>query len=489
MKQLTRHLLLATAMSGLAACAGLPEKATPQARALPEAGGEQQSQQALGPYEKGKRSLEQGDVGRAIEYFLIAHRREPESLEGINALAISYDMLGRPDLADRYFAKALALAPREPDILNNLGYAMLKRGDTQRARQYLLEAKALSSENEVILSNLAVLQAPSDIQEDVGQLARAEEPVLQETFSAELATSLAPVPLAVVDEVPVTESVNAAEATEEPESPPEAPEKPVFLAAALPAGAREEQQSAMSSDEITWLSERQTPEPDSLQTAELGLPGETPAETVAWNGPRVSPSNVQVAETRMAARPPIALLRRSSMTEVESDGDPGVQRPREADLIAALPATPESNPESILDAVQEAPAVLPLSATPLSGSADETAPKPQRAADLPCDGDLDGLRVTLVNGNGREGMAARTREQLSLMGLTGQARLQNADRYSYMSSTISYSGEFACEAQALASLLLGKPTLKREEGLAEDLRVLLGGDLLDFDARYVQNLK
>jgi hypothetical protein len=256
------------------------------------------------------------------------------------------------------------------------------------------------------------------------------------------------------------------------------------LAAALPAGSREEQKGAAPPEDITWLSERQMPPPDSLQTAELGLPGEMPAETVAWNGPRVSPSNVQVAETRMAGRPPISLLRRSSMTEVESGEDLGIQRPREADLIAALPTTSENSPEGDLETLQETPAAMPL-----SDSADETAPKPQRAADLPCDGDLDGLRITLVNGNGREGMAARTREQLSLMGLPGQARLQNADRYSYMSSTISYSGEFACEAQALASLLLGKPALKREEGLAEDLRILLGGDLLDFDARYVQNLK
>ena len=120
--------------------------------------------------------------------------------------------------------------------------------------------------------------------------------------------------------------------------------------------------------------------------------------------------------------------------------------------------------------------------------ADEATVVPPRANDLPCDGALDKAAVTLVNGNGREGMAKRTRSQLSMVGLPGDARLQNAAHYRHMESVIRYRGDMYCAAQALAALLLQKPALQRDDAISEDLRVLLGGDLLDFDARYVQTL-
>ena len=515
MKKLARHMVLLSAASSLAACAGLPgnESALQQGQApgdsLPVSAAPVQAD-ALGPYQRGKQSLDRGDIGKAIEYFLTAHRRDPESLEGINALAVSYDMLGRSDLADRYFAKALALAPRDPEILNNVGYAMLKRGDTQRARKYLLEAKALSSENEVILSNIAVLSAPTDIQEEQGQMARA-----QTRFSIEEGPALAPVPVPEVAEIPLTAMASSAPKNM-PEAP-EAPEAPTLIAAAPPPGQRsrsvgsqplaaseplespllKEVTAPPPEESISWFGERMEP----LQVAEAPkveaaveaeepawtagtAPAAAPSEpalsqpqepTLLWHDENSAPMVVQTAEMV----PSISLARKSSLLETQTEAPARAQHPHEADLIASLPASAAS--------AQDAPAAAgeEVKGLPLTGSANHEAPVPPRAASLPCD--LDDVKVTLVNGNGREGMAARTRTQLQMVGLPGKARLQNAERYNYMTSTIRYRGDLACQAEALAALLLGKPTLQQDEGISEDLRVLLGGDLLDFDARYVQN--
>ena len=74
-------------------------------------------------------------------------------------LAASYDRLGRFDLADRAYATAIRLVGETPDILNNMGYSYMLRGDLVRARQKLKLAQAREPNNPTIANNLKLLDA------------------------------------------------------------------------------------------------------------------------------------------------------------------------------------------------------------------------------------------------------------------------------------------------------------------------------------------
>ncbi len=72
-------------------------------------------------------------------------------------LAASYDQLGRFDFADRAYDQLLKVAGRKPQIVNNMGYSQLLRGNKKKARALLLEAKDGMADPAVVDANLALL--------------------------------------------------------------------------------------------------------------------------------------------------------------------------------------------------------------------------------------------------------------------------------------------------------------------------------------------
>jgi Flp pilus assembly protein TadD len=72
-------------------------------------------------------------------------------------LAASYDELGRFDFADRAYDQLLKVAGRKPQIVNNMGYSQLLRGNKQKARALLMEARAGMADPTVVNANLALL--------------------------------------------------------------------------------------------------------------------------------------------------------------------------------------------------------------------------------------------------------------------------------------------------------------------------------------------
>lgn len=93
-------------------------------------------------YSDGKRQLAAGNYGLAIDRLRRAVRADPQAIDALNALAIAYDKVRRPDLARRYFETALGLAPDSDVLLNNLGYSLLVQGETGAARPLLARAAA-----------------------------------------------------------------------------------------------------------------------------------------------------------------------------------------------------------------------------------------------------------------------------------------------------------------------------------------------------------
>jgi Flp pilus assembly protein TadD len=110
----------------------------------------------------GKRHFRDADYGLAEQYFRRAAEKAPgearHDAEAWLGLAASYDRLRRFDLADRAYAQALKILGPTPELLNNIGYSYLLRGDYVRAREKLLGARAKDPDNPYVRNNLALLE-------------------------------------------------------------------------------------------------------------------------------------------------------------------------------------------------------------------------------------------------------------------------------------------------------------------------------------------
>ena len=107
----------------------------------------------------GKKYFRAADFGLAERHFRRAVELHPRDLESWIGLAASYDRLRRFDLADRAYEQAMKIAGATPEILNNLGYSFMLRGDYRRARETLLQAQAQDPGNPYIKNNLELLEA------------------------------------------------------------------------------------------------------------------------------------------------------------------------------------------------------------------------------------------------------------------------------------------------------------------------------------------
>jgi hypothetical protein len=110
-------------------------------------------------YDAGKRALAEGRFGVAAQAFQAALLAGGPSVERLNALAVAYDHLGRYDLSDQYYRRALALDARNAQTLNNFAVSLARRGLPDKAALVFAEAKRDAPENETVTANLAQLEA------------------------------------------------------------------------------------------------------------------------------------------------------------------------------------------------------------------------------------------------------------------------------------------------------------------------------------------
>jgi Flp pilus assembly protein TadD len=154
-----RHLPLGlaggTALLGLlllAACS-LPQL---EVRPVASIAGQRLEDPDASAYERGKEHLQEGRIGFALQAFRGALAENPHSVRVLNALAVSYDQLGRHDLAGPYFERALRIEPTSPQTLNNLGYSALRRGEVATAIGYFQRALDHGHGHPTIQANLQV---------------------------------------------------------------------------------------------------------------------------------------------------------------------------------------------------------------------------------------------------------------------------------------------------------------------------------------------
>jgi Flp pilus assembly protein TadD len=106
---------------------------------------------------KGRYHFAGGEFGLAERYFQAAVEANPKNADAWLGLAASYDRLARFDLAERAYARVIALTGREATVLNNLGYHYLLQGKIAKARETLLAAQAKDPSSPEIRNNLTLL--------------------------------------------------------------------------------------------------------------------------------------------------------------------------------------------------------------------------------------------------------------------------------------------------------------------------------------------
>lgn len=105
----------------------------------------------------GLEHFNRGDYGLAERYFKDAVEKNPRDATAWVGLAASYDRIGRFDLADRAYQSAIKLVGETTDILNDLGYSYMLRGQFATARRYMMKAYARDPNNPTISNNLQLL--------------------------------------------------------------------------------------------------------------------------------------------------------------------------------------------------------------------------------------------------------------------------------------------------------------------------------------------
>ena len=106
----------------------------------------------------GKSQFRDANYGLAEKHFRKAVELRADNAEAWMGLAASYDQLGRFDFADRAYDQLLKVAGRQPQVVNNMGYSKLLRGDRKSARKLLMEADAAMPGDPVVAANLALLR-------------------------------------------------------------------------------------------------------------------------------------------------------------------------------------------------------------------------------------------------------------------------------------------------------------------------------------------
>ncbi|MEH6526541.1 MAG: hypothetical protein V7723_10760 [Sneathiella sp.] len=129
-------------------------------------------------YKRGKYYIEKGYNGLALNQFKLALLEDPDNIDSLNAVAIIYQRLNRPDLAEQAFSDAILLDTDSALTLNNFGYFHLMQGRPKQAITYFETARKVKEYEDVATSNLelatqtiqqeaAVSKASIEIVEDI----------------------------------------------------------------------------------------------------------------------------------------------------------------------------------------------------------------------------------------------------------------------------------------------------------------------------------
>lgn len=108
-------------------------------------------------YERGKLYFGADQFGMALQSFQLALAERPNSPDTLNAVAATYDRLGRFDLAERYYKRGLGVEPQSEVLLANLAYSYKLRGRNDLAAATFRQMLAVNPASQTARANLAAL--------------------------------------------------------------------------------------------------------------------------------------------------------------------------------------------------------------------------------------------------------------------------------------------------------------------------------------------
>ncbi len=430
----------------------------------------------LSSYERGKQHYNVGQYGLALKHFRSAVDREPGSVEALNGLAASYDRLGRYDLSARYYGRALGADPESAQTLNNIGYSYLLQERFDLAVAYLRDAQSRDRGDPVILANRMTAEVAfqeADLKQ-AAEVARSEPATAPSDRPAETAETTSAVRITVAAAPPAR-----------PAGAPEGPVKPWIerTAPKIQTLVTQPQVAVVGMAEQAGVSPQLAAyRPEQPKATDL-LPDPLVAPLVLDDRPSLGLEGLVLPKVTVASLAPLVDLSEDESLRAEDPNSPS--------RTALVPPKVTAVGLDPLDAFEDAPrafsavdaphvtrvmprevAVASLEFVAPMGSIEEAKQMPLDRPVLPV--------IEVSNGTGRLSMATRIREYLEDRGIVVR-RLTNADDFRHMETTIFYRDGWRAYAEDLAHLLPAVIDLEGRVGQFSDIRLELGGDLLDFD--------
>ncbi len=449
-------------------------------------------------YERGKHHFAQGRYGLAVKHFQMALARDPDSIEAMNALAASFDRLGRFDVAERLYLRALDHEPSSVQSLNNLGYSYLLQRRYELAMTYLLAAQIRDPANVMIAQNFQKVETALDLKarsfvaapvQYGGPLASAQDRDSPDTDQPGQVVHLWAV--GPRSDVWIERSKAAVQRLITN------PQSSVFLAArdagVAPALANYRTDTAAAARatqptpwEVTgrsrvsaWLPA--APAPVSVSMPEVAILPDV-APTFEYEPSRQA--------DRHADAVVVALKTDSAEFEAASFGAPISLLPTRdpttfqvASLGAPISLLPQDYPADFRAAPREQDVVMGLEELlAIEQQAAEVEAAFRQADQSPAlsFSDAEMPLVEVSNGTGRLSMALRMSGFLEAEGLD-VVRLTNAGDYRHQETTVFYRDGWLETAETLAAVLPAGADLQADPDQRADIRIELGGDLLNFD--------
>ena len=147
-------ILKAATIIAMAALAGCQSASSDSSAQLDENSNTIQLEEGL---PAGKHHFKAGNYGLAEKNYRMAIENDVANAEAWLGLGATYDQLGRYDLADRSYQQVLKIAGPVPQLMNNMGYSLMLRGKSKKAKTYFAKAYKGLPDNETVIGNRELL--------------------------------------------------------------------------------------------------------------------------------------------------------------------------------------------------------------------------------------------------------------------------------------------------------------------------------------------
>jgi Flp pilus assembly protein TadD len=473
---LRKSFYLTVSMLALTACA----QQSAQINVRPVSNGELAEALPSGSnlYDMGKSDLQQSRLALAIDTFRQDLRLNGDSVKTLNGLGITYDMLGRYDLSQKYYERALAIDPSSSVTFSNLAYSQYKQGNYADAKVLAAKAeKLLASQQadknaateknataETLVKNLEVADDKKIKEEDVKDAQDDSAPVHNQLERVgdrdwevvqEKDRQIAETAVKYKSSLPIQQILDDSDAVgKEQVQETQALEMPVQEMSAQSSQARTE---PVQLENMPLAAESTEKHEDNLALRQI-LDG---VKTADEEQPQAKPVQQGPVAEEQHQTVKSAAIYSHNLGHDQMLG--GAQPISEEQAQAVIEQQDQAREEAQAKADETDDTIIP----------EQTAQLRQPA-------------YRVVNGTGRPEMAKRFSTFFDSKGLRVTS-MKNAGDYDHDVSVISYAPGYEEEAEKMAAVLPVDVELVEDEGLNAKVELTIGADLLAFDASLLKN--